>query len=99
MTPKDGCTLEQNIEQAAAIYFQLVRACIPAFCPQLGATLQAAFDTTYETWMAYDFAFIDVCDVVLMLPRWETSEGASREFTYAIERGKRIVYDVKELLT
>lgn len=98
MTPKDEYTLEQNIEQAAAIYFQLVRACKPAFCPQIGAMLQVAFDTSYETWMAYDFAFIDQCDIVLMLPRWETSEGARREHQYALATFKRIVYDVKELL-
>ena len=98
MTPKNGYTLEQNIEQAAAVYFQLVRARIPTFCPQIGAALQAAFDTSYETWMAYDFAVIDQCHVVLMLPRWETSEGASREYAYALKCGKRIVFTVEEIL-
>lgn len=98
LTAKHGYTVEQNVSDAAAFYLQFVRAGIPAFCPHLGATLQAAFDQTYETWMAYDFAMIDVVTHVLMLPRWETSEGATREHAYAHEQKKIVAYDPSEIL-
>jgi hypothetical protein len=98
ITAKDGYTVEQNVASAVAVYFQLVRAGHVPFCPQLGATLPAAFVIDYERWMAYDFAVIDVCDTVLMLPRWQSSPGAVREHEYALLMGKRLVYDVRELL-
>jgi hypothetical protein len=98
ITAKDGFSVEQNVASAAAVYFQLARAGKAAFCPQLGATLQAAFDVSYEMWMTFDFAVIDCCDTVLMLDRWRTSEGACREHEYALLTGKRVVYDVMELL-
>lgn len=96
ISPSNGHTVEQNITSAAAIYFQLVRAGKAAFCPQIGT--DGRFDIDYETWMRFDFAVIDACDTVLMLPRWEMSSGARREHEYALARGKRVVYEVGELL-
>lgn len=98
LTPKDGYTLEDNIEQAAAEYFKFVAAGVPAFCPQLGATLQATFSVDYEIWMRYDFAVIDLCTHVLMLPRWEASFGACREHEYATLKGKDIIYSAEALI-
>jgi hypothetical protein len=87
-------TVEQNIASAAAIYEQFVRAGVACVCTHI----PSPFDVDYETWMRFDFAIIDACDTVLMLPRWETSSGAVREHEYALARGKRVVYDVGELL-
>lgn len=42
----------------------------------------------YEDYMHIDFALIDVCDAVHMLPDWKDSDGAGRELDYAIEKGK-----------
>lgn len=98
ITAKDGFTVEQNVEQAARIWYQLVKACIPTFCPQLGVALQMSFDTDYDVWMRYDFALIDLATHVLMLPRWETSHGARMEHQHARETGKVIVHDVVELI-
>lgn len=98
ITPKDGYTVEDNVKSAIDIYFTLIKAGVNCFCPQLGAQYQQAFDIDYERWMAYDKAFLDVCDTVLMLPRWNTSLGALDEKIYATLKGKRIVYDMSELL-
>ena len=97
MTPKDGYTLEQNVEAASTVYFRLVRERVPTFCPHLGASLQNSFDTSYETWLRYAYVVIDQCTHVLMLPRWETSYGATLERSYALRKGKQVVYDVEEL--
>lgn len=98
ITAKDGFTIEQNVEQAAAIWYQLVQACIPTFCPQLGAALQMSFSLDYDVWMNYDFKLISISSHVLMLPRWESSYGACLEREHAELFGKRICYDVSEIL-
>ena len=54
----------------------------------------------YERYMAIDFAMIDACDVVDMLPGWMQSPGSRREHAYAVHCGKTIwmVEDAHELL-
>ena len=99
MTATDKRTVADNVANALLFYHQLIRAGVCAFCPQLDALAPGAFDIPYERWMEHDFAVIERCDVVLMLPNWETSGGAKREHVYALKQCKRIVYDVKELLT
>jgi hypothetical protein len=44
--------------------------------------------------MDFDFAVIDRCTHVLMLPRWEFSSGARRERDYALDHGKPVIYDL-----
>ena len=91
ISAKDGYSIEDNVAAALKVYFDLVRRRIACFCPQLCAGYPSAFsDVEYETWLAYDFAIIDCCTHVLLLPRWDTSSGAVRERAYAIKTGKVI---------
>lgn len=83
ITAKDGYSVEQNVASALAVLLDCTRRGVPAIAPQLGAAFPSAFDIDYETWMRYDFAVIDRCTHMLMLPRWETSSGAVREVKYA----------------
>jgi len=45
----------------------------------------------YEGYMTKDFAVIDRCDAVYLLPNWKRSSGAIREYAYAKKRGIKIV--------
>lgn len=47
----------------------------------------------YEDYMHVCFAMIDVCDAVFMKSNWMESSGAKREHAYALEKGKRIIYE------
>lgn len=44
----------------------------------------------YEEYMHICFAMIDVCDEVVFLPCWSSSNGARREHQYALAKSKRI---------
>lgn len=52
----------------------------------------AAQEFGYEDMMALCFAAIDVCDAIFMLEDWHDSPGARREHEYALNKGKRIIY-------
>lgn len=49
----------------------------------------------YEDWMAYDLAFLRVCDAVLRIPG--ESPGADREVQLARELGKHVYFSVEEI--
>lgn len=88
ITAKHGYSIEENVAAAVGVYLACLQAGWPVFCPHLSAAFPTAWTAVdYETWMAYDFAGIDICTHVLMLPRWETSSGAVREKAYAEARG------------
>lgn len=91
-------TTEENVQAAVEVFLALSREGLHAFCPHLTALVPAAFDVPYERWMEHDFAFLERCDVVLMIEGWERSPGARREHDLALTLGKRVIYDVEELL-
>ncbi len=97
ITATNGYTVTQNVASALVVFLDCIRRGIPAFAPQFTAAFPNAFDVPYETWMAYDFAVIDRCTHMLMLPRWETSAGAKREKDYAFLRGIQTFYQLDEL--
>ena len=47
---------------------------------------------SYEDWLHVDFAMLDACDAVFLLPNWETSMGAKREIAYAYKHKKLIFF-------
>ena len=98
MTAKDGRTIEQNTADGVAVYLELLRLGIPCFCPHLSGAFPSAWSALdHASWLAYDFAVIDHCTHMLMLPRWETSAGAKREKDYAFLRGIPTFYALDEL--
>jgi hypothetical protein len=91
ITARDGFTVEENVAQAVKVYLRCVRDGIACFCPHLAGAFPSAFDVPYATWLDYDFAVIDRCTHLMLLPRWETSDGARLEREYALSRRKPIV--------
>jgi hypothetical protein len=98
MTPKHGFTIEENIAAGARVYWDLLQRGIPAFCPHLSGAFPTAWSVLpHADWLAYDFAVIDRCTHVLMMPRWETSTGAVEERAYAETRGLPVFFSTHEL--
>lgn len=47
---------------------------------------------SYEQFLHIDFALIDCCDALFMLPDWRNSKDAIREWHYAQAHGKTIIF-------
>jgi hypothetical protein len=98
MTAKDGRTIEDNVAEGLRVYWELLQAGIPAFCPHLSGAFPTAWSLLpHAEWLAYDFAIIDRSTHVLMMPRWESSTGAKMEHQYAIDSDVPVFYTMKGL--
>jgi hypothetical protein len=98
MTAKDGVSIEENVAAGARVYWELLQRGIPAFCPHLSGAFPTAWAILpHEAWLDYDFAVIERCTHVLMLPRWDTSVGARLERDYAHVLGKPVVFSIEAL--
>ena len=87
---------QQNINAAAVIALEVWRRGHACLCPHLNsAPFNGAADDAI--WLAGDLAMLARCDVVLMLPGWEQSSGATAEHGYAISRGIPVVYEIERL--
>ena len=83
MTAKDGRTIEQNTADGVGVCLDLLRLDIPCFSPHLFGGYPSAWTALpHAEWLAYDFAIMDRCTHLLMMPRWETSVGAIKEREY-----------------
>ncbi len=88
MTAKDGHSIEENVAAGVRAFIACMKAGVPAFCPHLSGGFPSCWsDVDWQAWLDYDFAVIDRCTHVVMLPRWETSTGAVAEMNYATARG------------
>ncbi len=45
----------------------------------------------YDEFMHMDMAFLKLCDAIAMVPGWEASRGANREYGYATGTGMQVI--------
>lgn len=91
MTAKHGYSVEENVAAGVKVFLELLALGVPCHSPHLSGAFPSAWTAlTWEQWIAYDYAVIDRCTHVLMLPRWETSAGAIAEREYGIAAGKTV---------
>ena len=55
------------------------------------ARLNDLVELTYEEYMQMDMLLLSFCDAIYMLPGWQQSRGANREYGYALGAGKTIL--------
>lgn len=60
--------------------------------PAVTYAMQKYSAFSYEDWLHIDFAMLDACDAVCLLPNWKDSMGAKREIAYAYKHGKEVCY-------
>jgi len=89
---KDGINgVFENIIRARTVALQYWQKGIPAFCPHMNTAFMdgAAHDSV---WLDGDLEMLRRCDIVVMLPNWEQSEGATAEHAEAKRCGLEINY-------
>lgn len=71
--------------------------CMSVMNPAVTYAMRKFDAFSYEDWLKIDFAMLDACDAVVLLPNWEDSMGAKREIMHAWET-KKVVYFPSEIL-
>ena len=87
--------VEANVAKAIDAATELLDAGFVPYCPLLCHFWHMQRPRPYETWMALDMAWLEVCDCVLRLPG--ESAGADREVARAAELGKPVYYRASEI--
>jgi len=89
---KDGPNgIYENIQRARTEAIKWWRQGYAVICPHMNTALMdgACAD---EVWLDGDLELIRRCDIVVMLPRWKESEGATAEHNEARLHAKEIIY-------
>lgn len=82
----DAFAIAENIRRAERLALAVWRAGAVALCPHMNtAHFQGAAPDA--VWLAGDLELLTRCDVVLMVPGWESSAGARAEKQFAEDRG------------
>ena len=95
-TGKDAeVEVEQNILNAESYAIELGMLGFGVFCPHLNFD---GFDgiLSYKDLMIACFKFVELTDTMFMVPGWEDSSGASREWRNAKALERPIFYNIDE---
>jgi len=86
--------IEQNIRRAEGVALELWRMGFAVLCPHAntrhfdGALIdgdETDFFKDADLWLKGDFEMLKRCDLIVMLPGWMDSKGATAEYEYALE--------------
>lgn len=87
-TPHDGHeeTRLENIRRASEVAQQLLKAGHTPFCPH---TMTAGWEEScgYDDFLRLGLEWLATCDAILLLPGWQQSRGACREYQEATVLG------------
>ena len=87
----------ENTHNAVKVADKLLEAGLVPYIPHLSLLWHAISPKPYETWLAYDIAWLKVCNALLRLPG--ESSGADKEVVIATDNGIPVFEDVGELFT
>ena len=79
-----------NILKARDIARQLWLQGYAVICPHANTLLMGGDDIPDSTFLKGDLLFLERADMVVMLPGWGLSKGATAEFDYATALGKEV---------
>lgn len=85
----------ENMRAALDAAEKCLDAGLAPFVPHLSGFWHFVYPHEYETWMVYDFAWLELCDLVLRLPG--ESDGADREVNLARSCNIPVLYSVEEV--
>ncbi len=78
--------INENIAEARKVAIQLWGNGFTVICPHLNtANFEKDCKATYDDYIKGDLDILTKCDVILMLPSWNESNGAKIEMEYALD--------------
>lgn len=80
---KNGRTVEENIATAREYAVKFWAAGIPTICPHLNTAHMEHDGVPDDHFLVGDLEMVRRCDLVVLLPGWEESEGALSEYELA----------------
>lgn len=92
----DHYAIHKNILAAEDISWHVWAMGGVALCPHLN-TQHFQGSLPDDIWLEGDIIMLKRCDVVLMMPRWRDSSGATEEHRVAIEAKIPVVYSLEQL--
>ena len=51
----------------------------------------------YEQYLDLDMELLKICDAIYLMPGWEGSKGANREYGYALGSGMKVIKSLEDL--
>lgn len=85
-----------NVRNGILAAAELLDAGYAPYCPHLTHFWQSIHPQTYEQWLALDFEWLPLCDVLLRLPGH--SPGADREVALACKCSITVCHSVREVI-
>ena len=84
--------MKQNIRRAEEYAIKWWSLGYAVICPHSNTNF---FDGACKdsVWLEGDLEILSRCDICVMIPGWQTSEGAKKERDFAGEKGLEIVYE------
>lgn len=81
----------ENIRNAESVAIEFWRKGYAVICPHKNTAL---FDGVCpdHIWLNGDFEILKRCDVIVMVPGWEKSKGATAELRFAKKIGMEVFY-------
>ena len=89
----------QNVRKAIIAALKLIKKGHYPFVPHLSHFMHLENDEPTESsyWVDYDLKWLEACDAILLLPGWEESSGARREYEEAKKLGLKVYFSVDEV--
>jgi len=86
----------ENIQRARRYAKKYWRLGYAVFCPHLNTSFFSGV-IDEQQFMLAGLKFLTMCDVLMLPPRWEISDGCVKEHRLARETNKEIIYDKEDL--
>jgi hypothetical protein len=93
--PKNGKTVEENVQYAKLLALELWEKGYTVFCPAANSDLPitlAEKEVEADRWLNGDIEILARCDALVVSPGWELSEGVKGEIASAKMYGVPVYY-------
>lgn len=83
--------IKKNIERAEAISLHFWKMGYAVICPHKNSAFMGG-SVPDEIWLKGYIELLKRSDIVVMLPGWENSQGATQEYLVAKSLGKQVIF-------